>query len=114
MENSLLNFFSKNVVEVDIRDPIVAKQIMDIMKIFLDLREDFSNDLSRRAKKVSTFKKLNKNIFALLRANPLFPHFKEYLKKNSEDILKDFGEEERVCRIKALQTLLKWESSSTM
>ena len=114
MENALLNFFFKNVVEVDIRDPLVAQQIMDIMKIFLDLREDFSIDFHTRAKKVSTFKKLNKNIFALLRANPLFPHFKEYLKKNSEEILKDFGEEERVCRIKALQTLLKWESSSTM
>ena len=36
-KDSMLRFFSSEVLEVETRDPLIQKQVMDILTIFLDL-----------------------------------------------------------------------------
>ena len=54
---TLLKFFSSEVVQVDISDPLVKSYIFDIMKIYLDLKE---TTVSESGQKISTFRRLNK------------------------------------------------------
>ena len=69
---TLLKFFSSEVVQVDIFDPLVKSQVYDIMKIYLDLKD---TTVGAGGQKVSTFRKLNKEIMSPLRGNPLYPFF---------------------------------------
>ena len=76
------------------------------MKIYLDFKDTC---ISESGRKISTYRRLTKEIMSPLRGNPLYPYFQIYVKKNTARLLEDFQGPERACRVMALETLLDLE-----